>query len=81
MGNEFQLTEAYLSQIIKKQTGINFSSYILKLRMEKANNFLKLGGITIKDIANKVGYTNTGTFRRAYKRQFGITPTQYYERN
>jgi AraC-like DNA-binding protein len=71
------MSESYLSVCFKDFTGQNFTNYVEELRMNKANQFLALGNNTVAEIAEKVGYSNPHSFRRAYKRVFGCNPSQY----
>ncbi|WP_373540189.1 helix-turn-helix transcriptional regulator [Chamaesiphon sp.] len=48
--------------------------YLTQHRMELAEQLLRLGNVTVAEIANRVGYTNPSHFGEAFKRQFGITP-------
>lgn len=77
VSQEFGLSEVYLSQFFKEQTGENFSNYVEKTRMDKARNFLSTTQLSINEISNKVGYNSVNTFCRAFKRINGITAGQY----
>lgn len=86
MNPEFSLTyaadqsgmsEAYMSQFVKEQTGITFSDYVEVLRMEKARELLAESELPINRLAEEVGYHSANTFRRAFRKIHGITPTEY----
>ena len=77
LADEMKFTENYLSIIFKQGTGENISFYIEKMRMKEAGHLLVDTDILIKDIADQVGYYNLNTFYKAYKRIYGVTPTQY----
>lgn len=70
------LSEAYFSQIFKELIGENFSSYVEKKKMEYAYGLIMESDITIDEVAEKTGYSNTNAFRKAYKRFYGVTPSQ-----
>jgi len=74
---KFNMSESYLSMCIKEYTGQNFTAYVEELRMKKANSLLDMGKHTIAEIAEKVGYSNPHSFRRAYKRLYGFSPSEY----
>ncbi|HHV97853.1 MAG TPA: AraC family transcriptional regulator [Clostridiaceae bacterium] len=74
---KFNMSESYLSMCFKEYTGRNFTTYVEELRMNKANLLLDMGKHTIAEIAEKVGYSNPHSFRRAYKRLFGFSPSEY----
>ena len=71
----FGLNERYLSSFFKEQTGCAFTGYVQQLRIKRANELLAQGNVPIAQIARQVGYTNPNTFRNAYKRCMGRTPS------
>lgn len=77
IAGEFDLSEAYVSQIFKEYTGEKFYSYLEKLRMDKACELLAGTDLAIKKIAQKTGYNCANTFSRAFKRKKGVPPTKY----
>lgn len=56
--------------------GMSFSTYLEQLRMRHACEFLKAGK-PVKETAELVGYSSDYSFRRAFKRIVGITPSDY----
>ncbi len=50
--------------------------YLTSLRMEQAEHYLREGKLSISEVANLVGYSHLSHFSTAFKRQFGITPSQ-----
>ena len=77
VAEKFKLCDSYLSTFFKEQTGENYVSFVERLRMERACELLQDGAYSIDDISRMVGYSNAQTFRRAFKRRFGTTPTQF----
>jgi len=57
--------------------GEPFSRYLEKVRIEHACKLLEDASITIDNVALRSGYNNTNTFRRAFKRVTGTTPSNY----
>lgn len=74
--SRFQLSEAYFSQLFKELTGENFSVYLDQIRMKYAYCLLSEQKMKVDDVAEKCGYSTTSTFRRAYKRFYGVSPSQ-----
>lgn len=68
-----QMNEGYLSGRFKQETGMNFSAYVEKVRMDKAKELLRSGNMTIKEIAECTGYTSENSFCRAFKRVTGMS--------
>lgn len=54
--------------------GISPIKYLVKLRMEKANNLLKNSSLNIKTIAVQTGFNSAHAFSRTFTRHFGISP-------
>ncbi|GGG54247.1 helix-turn-helix domain-containing protein [Paenibacillus radicis (ex Gao et al. 2016)] len=67
----------YISQIFKEVTGINLSEYLEKVRMENAEILLRESDLTMEEISEKVGYSSSHSFRRAFKRVTGVPPSSY----
>ena len=74
---EFTLSENYFSQFFKEVMGETFSTYLETLRMNKAKELIEEGSYHLEQIAGMVGYQNSGTFRRAFKRVTGIAPSAW----
>ncbi|MDD4113880.1 MAG: AraC family transcriptional regulator, partial [Herbinix sp.] len=77
VADTFNISETYLSSFFKEHTGINFLTYIESKRLTKACTLLKEHNDTIDTIAKTVGYSSAHSFRRAFKRNFGISPANY----
>lgn len=67
----------YFSKLFKKQTGINFIDFLTNIRMEKAKALIDAGELSMKEIANKVGYKDPNYFSRVFKKNVGINPREY----
>ena len=74
----FYITEVYLSKLFKEGTGQNFSKYVENLRLEQAKILLS-NGVLVNEVAQQVGYNSPQVFRRAWKRHYGTTPTEFKE--
>lgn len=73
----FKLSEPYLSTFFKEQMQEGFFEYVEALRLKKACELLKSTNDIIEEISNSVGYANANSFRRAFKRKYGVTPNAY----
>lgn len=76
VADSLYLTPTYLSRLFKKETGYNFKEYLIKTRMEKAQELLQEEGHTIKEVASSVGYKDLGYFSKSYKKYFGCSPRE-----
>lgn len=75
--DEFTLSENYFSQFFKEVMKESFSSYLENIRLDKAKKLIDEGKYNLEQIAGMVGYQNSGTFRRAFKRVTGISPSAW----
>ncbi len=80
MASHFGYNQAYFCRMIKKYTGKNFSKLLNELRMQQACELLRCRDITIPDLADRLGYQDSSSFYRAFKRTYGMTPTEYLQR-
>lgn len=81
LADKFNLNQSYLSTFFKESSGVGLLDYINRVRIENAKTFLKERNTSIADIATKVGYYNSNTFIRTFKKYEGITPGKYKEMN
>ena len=77
LADRFHVSVAYISSLSKKELNQNFSDYLWTLRMEKAKELLKTTDMPIDEISVAVGYLNTSSFRRKFKQETGLTPSQF----
>ncbi len=76
VGECFNMSETYLSHLFKEKTGENFSVYLERLRMNEAAKRLTRGSCSLTTLYADLGYTNAASFRRAFKKYYGITPSE-----
>lgn len=67
----------YLNIIFKKETGKTLYQYITDVRMEHAKYLLETTVDSITDISEKIGYPNSNSFTRAFKRRENRTPQEF----
>jgi two-component system response regulator YesN len=74
------LSPNYMSTLFRKDMGIHFVDYLVSVRIGKAKRLLKDTNLKAYAIAEKVGFTHDSYFNRLFKRQTGLTPTEYRRR-
>jgi len=67
----------YFCKMFKKITGINFTDYLSRVRVEKAKNLLLNPNLRVSEIAFEVGFQSLTHFNRVFKRILGQSPTEY----
>ena len=79
VSNYLGIDRSYLAAIFKQSQGISPSEYLLQIRMRQSSHMLLNLSMPIQDIARYVGYDDSLTFSKAFKRFFGVSPKYYRE--
>lgn len=75
------VSPAYLSKAVRQSTGENCMQILQRKRIAQARWLLRDSDLSIVEVAETVGYENTGYFYRLFKQQMGMSPKQYREVN
>jgi AraC-like DNA-binding protein len=67
----------YFCKIFKKSTGLTFTNYLARVRLEKAKSLLLNPRLRISDIAYTVGFQSLTHFNRLFRRLTGESPTSF----
>ncbi len=81
IADECNITYTHLSRVFKLETGMGLLQYINEFRMEIAKKHLLETDRSIAQIAESVGYGNSNSLIRAFKKYNGITPGKFRELN
>lgn len=76
VGDRFGISEAYLSTVFKAEVGSNFADYLEQVRIQAACQLLQEGAL-VSQVATDTGYSSVQSFRRAFKRVMGVSPSSY----
>lgn len=71
------LTPSYLSSIFKQETGSSFIHYLTCIRIKKAKHLLEQSTMKITMIGKYVGIENNSYFNKVFKKEVGLTPSDY----
>ena len=77
LANRFSYNPKYLSALFKKYTGQTVKGYITRIRLDAAKGLLVQGSASVKAVATSVGFTDEYYFMRAFKKDMGLTPSEY----
>jgi AraC-like DNA-binding protein/ligand-binding sensor protein len=69
----------YFCKMFKKATGLTFTEYLCRVRVEKAKNLLLNPHLRISEIAYDVGFQSLTHFNRVFRLVVGQSPTEYRE--
>ncbi len=67
----------YVSRSFRTQMGMTFSEYLFKVRIQEACSLLLSTDMTVQEISNAVGYSNTAFFHKVFKNVIGKTPANF----
>src|ERR1043166_5767768 len=67
----------YFCKIFKKATGLNFTEFVCRTRIEKAKNLLLNPNLRVSEIAYEVGFESLTHFNRTFKKIMSQSPTKY----
>lgn len=66
-----------VSQMIRRKTGKSYSEYLLEIRIQKAQEYLRRTNQSIEEVASAVGYHDYFYFLKVFKKATGISPSAY----
>ena len=67
----------HLHRIFALHVGESIASYVRRMRMERAGRKLRMGAVDITEIALAAGYVSHAAFGKAFKHQFGLSPSEF----
>ena len=77
ISQEMGLSRVQLYRKIKALMGISVSDYIKKVRLNQAKRLITEEGLSLAEVAYKIGYTSPSYFSTAFKQFFGESPSEY----
>ena len=77
LAHRLHCSSAYLSRTFRAVTGFKFIHYRHELRLCQAAYLIEQAGADIGEIAVRVGFASHSHFSSAFRRRFGITPSEY----
>jgi AraC-like DNA-binding protein len=72
-----QLSPTQFCRVFRQEQGVSFCQYLLRYRLERACEGLAHSGALAKEVAYAVGFNDLSYFTWAFKRQLGLTPSEY----
>lgn len=74
----FPISRSYLSQLFNRELGQSFSDYVNRFRIEESKRLMEAEpNASIQEIAERSGFHSISTFRRAFQKCMGTTPSEY----
>ena len=80
MTKEVGISRAQLHRKMKEMTGLSVSEFVRNIRLEQAVRLLKEQKINVTQVAYTVGFSNLAHFSTVFRKQFGVSPSEYVEK-
>jgi two-component system response regulator YesN len=74
------LSSTYFYELFKEETGQNFKSYLIRLRINKAMALLDTSEYKTYEVGEMVGYSDYPHFAKVFKKMVGLPPSEYKKR-
>ncbi len=81
LGRIFGYSPTYLSRMFQKYAGITFKNYLQNIRLGYVLKDLNSGKYTITEAALRNGFSGSKALSRAFRKRYGILPSEYIKKN
>lgn len=71
----------HFHRVFTANVGESAVSYVRRLRLERAGRKLRMGAVDITEVALAAGYDTHAAFSKAFKQQFGLSPSEFRQLN
>lgn len=71
------LSVPHLHRVFKAEAGESLATYVRRVRLERAGRKLRHGAVDITEVALAAGYHTHAAFGKAFKKQFGVAPSEF----
>jgi AraC family transcriptional regulator len=66
-----------LHRVFRAHLGESLAAYVRRVRLERAGRKLRMGAVDITEVALAAGYDSHAAFGKAFKQQFGLSPSEF----
>lgn len=77
IGKHFSYHPNYINRIIQKHTGQSLHQYVLSCRVAKALELLQTSGLSVTEVADRVGFSSIKHFSQTFKSIYGYSPIHF----
>jgi AraC family transcriptional regulator len=71
----------HFHRVFTAHVGESAISYVRRIRLERAARKLRMGAVDITEVALAAGYDSHAAFSKAFKQQFGLSPSEFRQLN
>ena len=75
IASHVNLDKSYIGRVFKKEEGLSIMLYLLTVRMDNARELLKRG-MSVAEVAERVGFSDTAYFGKCFKKYTGTAPSE-----
>ena len=76
LAHRFYISESSISHQFKQKMGVSIYHYVTQRRLISAKNLIS-EGLSLEQVAARVGFSDYSAFYRAFRQEYGISPRQY----
>lgn len=80
VAEQLKISSAYLSRLFRNETGMAFSEYVNKLKIEEASALLLYTEYTDLEVSNLLCFSSQSHFIKVFRKFTGVTPREYKRR-
>lgn len=77
VARDLSISRVYLSRILNQQVGVSFRQLLRNTRIEEAKYLLALKQYSVKEVAARVGFSDSHYFSRSFKELTGLSASEY----
>lgn len=77
MADAFSVPQTELSRLFQYRTGQKLGAYLWESRLREAKRLLACTDLPVREVVRRVGYVDTSSFTRKFRRCIGCTPCEY----
>ena len=77
VADTLHVNKHYLCRLFKRETGMTVGAYINSARIAKAKQLLRTAECSVGAVADGSGFNEPSVFTKAFKKEVGMTPTEY----
>ncbi|NHN34108.1 response regulator transcription factor [Paenibacillus agricola] len=81
LAHQFYISKEYLANRFKQKFALTVHQYLHGIRLRKALELLMDPQYRISDVALMVGYDNFSYFNKLFRKEYGLTPTEYRDKH
>lgn len=79
IASHFHYSASHFSMLFRNETGISPITYFIRLKVQRACQYMELTNMKLSDIATVLGFEDAAYFTRTFSKVMGMSPSEYLE--